>query len=836
MLKKFIKIFVFIYFLLIPIISNADTHVYANDVRQGWIWNKEGSPYILEEPIYIPDGYSFSVSAGVTIMSASTTDDQDPNSLTIDGNAVISGTHESPVHFLDLNSIYFSHSSSVIANALFERTGLNFSQSTSTLNNVVIKDSFSAITAKRSHVDVKESILSNNHYGIASYEYRPIFQVRAVSDGGIGGIGNAVEGVADMILDPEQNVITIHDSTVSDNMNFGILNQTVNPVDATNNWWGNSDGPRIEEIGGGDRISGFVNSTPWKDKNPKNPICCSNVLFIPGIEASRLYTGTNRLWEPNRNDDVKKMYMSVQGISIDRSIQPKGIIDSAYGVKDIYKSFIVSMDKLVTDGSVHEWASLPYDWRKGAYDIVDEKVLNRIYDLASSSQTGKITIIAHSNGGLVAKALMKTLEDRGRSNIVENTLFVAVPELGTPQSLLSMLHGHSQSIAGGLFLSEANARTFSQNLPGAYGLLPSRKYFEKNPSTVISDLFSSNSNLFSFDAMKKFLTTNSFSKASSTDINTPLILNSLLFSRADSFHSIFDSWKPASTSRTLSIFGWGLPTSKAINYEKDAHCQTKNKCEISVFRTITSKGDGTVMTSSYASTTDRELFLNLKKLNLDTKKNIEHANILEAPVVQDLVRDTVTHKQNASDYGKYFSTIEPTDTTRWLYIKIYSPIDIHVYDKKGNHTGLIENPQADVNLNNYENNIPSSIYDGWGRTKQVIVPYDQDYQIVLEGNATGTFSIAAQVVDSDKVIASTTFSELPVSPVMNADFVIASSTVSFATSTSIYIDADGDGISETIHASDQFLKAHSKKRNYFEKFKKIIKRLTKERLEKHKGR
>ena len=405
------------------------------------------------------------------------------------------------------------------------------------------------------------------------------FQSQKKIEPNTGGIGNAMVGIE---MDYDQNIITIHDSSIINNNYYGIINQTQNPIDATNNWWGRKEGPNLSET------LGFVNTEPWKEKDLNIidvPVCCSNVLFIPGFEASRLYknetgllgTTTNTLWEPNRNDDIRKLYMDSKGKSIDQTIYTKDVLEGATGIGYIYKSFITEMNSLVSNNSINEWKSLPYDWRNGVYDMVDNQVLESIYQLASTSKTGKITMIAHSNGGLFAKAIIKKLEEKGISSLVDNLIFITVPELGTSESILSMLNGYDQSILSGLVLSKNNARTFSQNLPGAYGLLPSRKFFEKNPLTVISDLFTSNSLISSFQGMKNFLLNNSFSKASSTDTNIPLLLNSYLLSLSDSFHVNIDSWKPATSTKTLSIFGWGMPTSQSITYKPDTHCnKSKN--------------------------------------------------------------------------------------------------------------------------------------------------------------------------------------------------------------------------------------------------------------------
>ena len=806
----------FSFLLLAPYAVQAETRIGSNDIKKDWVWDVSGSPYVLEDQLYLPKDHTLTVDAGVEIYSIERSDGEDPNTLTIEGVLNVNGTREKPVRFKNLGSLYFASSQSSISGSIFEETSLDFFSSTSTIKDSVIDGVFNAVTARGSSLDISGTVMSDVSYGISSYYIGPIFQARGnVVD--VGGFGNAFEDISDMVLEPKQNRIRVQNSSFIDNHIYSIINQAVNPIDASNNWWGSNEDP-IE------KVRGPVSVTPWLDEDPNPPSCCSNVLFLPGIQASRLYKGSNMLWEPNRNEDVKKLFMDPLGKSIDSDITTRDIIGSAFGVKDIYASFIESMDELVARGSINEWKSIPYDWRKGAYDVVDSKMLDGVYALASTSRTGKVTIIAHSNGGLVAKALMKNLEDVGRGAIIDKSIFVAVPELGTPQAILSMLHGDNQSIAGGLVLSKETSRNFSQNLPGAYGLLPSEAFFRNNSLTVISDFFSRKNgvSISSYASMKDFLTKNFFSKASSTDIDTPLLLNSGLFGLAGKFHLFSDVWKPASTIKTLSIFGWGLPTSKSISYEKDVHCKQNDRfCPVTFSRAVTSSGDGTVLTASRSGLADETVFLNLKKIKDETGNGADHADILELPQLQNFLVDNITDA-GSGDYKKYFSTTEPIDNDKWLYIKVHSPVDIHVYDENGNHTGLLENPADGVNSEDYENQIPSSVYDGWGRVKQVILPYNQEYKIFLDGTDTGTFTIETEVMQSDKVIASATFSEMPVTASMNADFVVATSTSSFASSTVMYIDVDGDGVSETLHNSDQVLKANRKDRKWFTKFRKKL--------------
>ena len=817
--------------LATPYYARAETHIRSGDIRDGTVWTKENSPYILDESIRVNKGSSFTIKAGVTIMPASSTDFiYGTNTITIDGgNLYIMGSVDDPVKIYDLDYIYFTHGNTRIENAILSGTGLDLFVSTTTIFNTEISNTNEAIYAKGSNIKINESKLLNNIYGIYSAKYSsgPFLMYENLYDNenGYGGIGNVLGD----IIDIKQNIISITESSILGNTKYGIYNEIMNTISAPNNWWGSTNGPRTDIYGVGDRIYGLVNTEPWMDKDP-NIICCSNIIFLPGIESSRLYkdshgyfgTSTDKLWEPYGNSQVRQLFMDSSGNSLDSSIYTADIIDSAYKRKDIYKSFIAMMNSVVAEKQINKWLSFPYDWRQDISEIVygDTKLstssvslLNSIEDLADNSKTGKVIIIAHSNGGLIAKMLVHALEEKGKSDIVEKIISIAVPELGTPQAVLAMLHGHNQSIGNGIFVSEKNARILSQNMPGAYGLLPSKKFFEKGYIKIISDYISNKlgTTASTYDAMKNFLLKNSFSKNESDNVNIPLILNSKILSSTDTLHSILDTWRPASSIKTISLIGWGLPTSEGIEYKTDEHCDTNklSECEIYYSPILNNYGDGTVLTKSSSNLANTSLFFNLKEFKKDTDREIAHADIMETTDTLDMIKKQIFNESPKNEYGKYITTEEPVDNDKWLTIEIHSPVDIDIYDKEGNHTGLITDQILNENLNKFENKVPASFYGEFGKLKLVRLLYGNDYQIVLKGNDTGPFIIKTRVEQFGKTIVSNRFSEIPATPLTNIEMIIPTSTESFATSTLMYIDIDGDGITDITNRTDEYLNVTS---------------------------
>ena len=52
-----------------------------------------------------------------------------------------------------------------------------------------------------------------------------------------------------------------------------------------------------------------------------------------------------------------------------------------------------------------------------------------------------------------------------------------MPQTGTPKAIAVLLHGYQEALLSGIIVKTSTARTLAENLPAAYNLLPSEKYF-----------------------------------------------------------------------------------------------------------------------------------------------------------------------------------------------------------------------------------------------------------------------------------------------------------------------------------------------------------------------
>ncbi len=604
--------------------------------------------------------------------------------LDIKTSSMLGNRENQGILLLDNSSLFLASSTiGSFANAIISNDSTVTIDKTSFLSNGV------GISSKTSYVAIETSSFQKNEIGIS------VFMSGPESSGGLGN------------LFTPKDEFTVRSSEFVDSLDKDIINTSNITVKAVMNWWGTNEGPKKNE--------GNVSAQPWITKNKD---CCSNVLFIPGFQASRLLIPNNKLWEPNRNADVEKLFLNEKGIS-NKEISVGEIVDRGIGYK-IYDSLIKEMNGLVSDQKINSWIPESYDWRKNQIDIAKD-MIPTVEKLASSSITKKVNIISHSNGGLVAKALLQTLRDIGKESLIDSIIFIAVPHLGTPKTVASMLYGYDQKIANGLILNQKTARQFGYNTPGAYGLLPNT-----------------------------YKTQSGGLASSSKDLKNPIALNTYLLNEAKKLHDILDGIK---FPKTFSITGWNLETVDSLT-------------------TATKKGDGTVIASSSDIFKNTHYF-DMGRFNQDKKKKLAHADITEAMPVLALVKDIVSSTtDNKIQYEGYISKDYPvfTKENETLQIKMFSPVDIHVYDSEGRHTGVALNQrEREIEMDMepgfvtfVDEEIPGSSYSDMG-VKTISVPNKGLYTIKGIGTDSGVFTLQTSVfisLDEEKTLAR--YEELPI--------------------------------------------------------------------------
>ncbi len=473
-------------------------------------------------------------------------------------------------------------------------------------------------------------------------------------------------------------------------------------IQAVDNWWGSDTGPKsiaLNPNGTGDAYTGDGHISPWKQLKPKKKIkCCSSILFIPGLQGSRIYKSgkalglptENQLWEPNTVSDISKLNLNTDGYSIDKTLYVRDIIERtniAFGGSsdiEIYRGLVKSLDGLQTNYSIEDWQFSAYDWRMSPNTIVTEgspysvsksaiqykKMEDQIVQMAQISKTKKVTLLAHSYGGLVTKRLLTYLLQRGKIGLIDKVVFVAVPEYGSPSSLFALLHGDNQDIGNGYIVNKATMRKFAQNLPSVYALLPkvNTSMGASFNSPLIFGMQATNTvavsvpSISTIESMYAFLF-KEMPRPSTVDVletNVPLIANKKIKQKID-IESTSYFVKPQTDQgyegiEFYNILGVGLNTPESITYVKKpcyglyTHPSLMSpNCGLGHVPNFSQIGDGVVLANDVlgigvdgdTSTgnfvrNDRwgeKYIFNIGEYNRKNATNYGHANIVSTPPV-----------------------------------------------------------------------------------------------------------------------------------------------------------------------------------------------------------
>ncbi len=545
-------------------------------------------------------------------------------------------------------------------------------------------------------------------------------------------------------------------------------------------------------------------------ETPPVPGGASSVLFLPGIQASRLYTEVDgkeeKLWEPGGDDDIERLRMNDEGESI-FDVYTKEVIDQKGDVAiggNIYKGFLEYLDEMDGDtGPVVR--AFPYDWRQSVFDIVEygtkddngllKKPVETIKYLAALSPTKKTTIIAHSNGGLLAKAIMLKLAEEGKTNLVDKVIFIATPHIGTPKDIAALLHGYDQELLSGLLANDEKVRDVMQNMPGVYGLIPSEAYLDSLTEPLISFDDSETTKIFrdaygftltNMDEYTGFLKGTEGRTGAGNRINEAGTANGTMLDEALNAHrELLDTWTAPEGVEVFNIVGTGLPTPKSIEYQEfmsencDEYgfvCTPKPKIE-GVLR-FTNYGDETVVSKSASSLFSEST----KYIDLSLAEKHEHANITEAETTKMLI-DHILHG-SSTDSIAFTSNTEPTFETDTHIYTIHSPARIYLRDTEGNITGKTEIGGE------WKSEIPGSDYFEAGGVKYLLVPGDSSHTVTIEGEDTGVFTHTLTTLHNETESVHHTFTA-SATPSLVLTYQKTGETFSTVT-----VDKNGDGISE----------------------------------------
>jgi pimeloyl-ACP methyl ester carboxylesterase len=556
--------------------------------------------------------------------------------------------------------------------------------------------------------------------------------------------------------------------------------------------------------------------------------CFSNVLFVPGIEASRLYgndgSGERELWLPHTDTDGDALAMNADGTSLRPDIYTRDVIDNAYvwSFGDLYDDFLKDMQGLKSAGKINDWRAAPYDWRLTVDQILSSGTVTdgkisylqptstpfieqTLRELAASSKSGKVTIIAHSNGGLVTKRLLQKLGDAQTQTLVDKVILVASPQVGTPQAAAALLHGYQQGFDfPGLkpFITAATVRAAGDTMPGLFAMLPSNAYFTQVDDPLF--LFSSTTLPTMAETYGEFIHSEASTAAfiadttrtapARTDLDTPTVLNRSLVDDAYALHASLDTWAPPAGIEVIQIAGWGMPKTVAgVRYALGQ--REDGSFGITIDPQFTVDGDGTVVVPSalWLNQGDvlERLWIDLGRYNSDHKGGsllgfaaFNHARIFETAPIRNYLTDSVTGQVKALGTYIYLSDIAPQSNLKRLRFALHSPLSLDLFDDLGNHTGI------STTTGEVEENVPGTYYTEFGGVKYLFTDASSTAHLRMRGYASGVFTLNVDQYIGDTRTSSTTFASVPTNAGTQVSLDVASD---ITTLSSMNIDKDGNG-------------------------------------------
>jgi len=548
------------------------------------------------------------------------------------------------------------------------------------------------------------------------------------------------------------------------------------------------------------------------EQAPVEPAGASSVLFLPGFQASRLYEETIggnpiRHWTPLTGNNVRQLNMDSTGNSVN-NIFTEDVLDSVFGLGTVYQNFLASMDNLVATEVISDYESYAYDWRYDVFNIVNNgtkyrneirKLQSTVESLAADSYSGQVTIIGHSNGGLLGKALITELEAQGKVALIDSFIMIATPQLGTPKTIASMLHGMEQAIRpAGLvtLVSEETMRAASVNMPGAYGLLPGGAYLNLRNEPLIEFIPGTSTQSFvasygnSIDSafeLDQFLRDTAGGRAAAETAAEAVALNAVLLDNAQLQRVILDEWTPPATVATYALVGTGRNTIRGVRYESF----TERQCflllfdcrEIDLYKPIpliSTEGDQTVMMVSAAADDDRvkKYYVDLDGISNNLEREFIHYNITEAEAVQQLVVNLI--KNSVPVPIEFITDVPVLIDAAQVMIGAHSPVNLYIEDDLGRRTGFVDERVIEE--------VPGTEFIKLGNSQYVFVPKEIDFTINIDSYDNGGMTMT---------VSDLTASEQTMRHKIPVAVITASTTIEVRYQAesleNLRVDEDGDG-------------------------------------------
>jgi pimeloyl-ACP methyl ester carboxylesterase len=213
------------------------------------------------------------------------------------------------------------------------------------------------------------------------------------------------------------------------------------------------------------------------------------LIFIPGIYGSTLELKDQSYWFTTNNCLVSRLRLPDSGVIAPLAFKT-GLLDEACGggcglteCESVYGEMVEVLNHS-SQLTGRKYSAFPYDWRLNIDATADELAAHIDAQLAATG-CNQVDIVAHSMGGLVAKAYLS--KQRANEAKVRKMLFIGTPHLGAPQAIAGLFSGVPIVQELKRSVTKVGALAYAaRNDPGAYQLLPSQRLVEGAADPVLS--------------------------------------------------------------------------------------------------------------------------------------------------------------------------------------------------------------------------------------------------------------------------------------------------------------------------------------------------------------
>ncbi len=522
------------------------------------------------------------------------------------------------------------------------------------------------------------------------------------------------------------------------------------------------------------------------------------VIFLPGVAGSYLYekdtVSDDMLWPLAPIDDRADLFLKDDGITPKTEgvkIVPGDILRSSVEKLNFYGSMIKFLEsKGYKQGK--DLFVFPYDWR--LHNTLHLKALDKIVDDALfKANAEKVILIAHSMGGLIARAYVNSLG----AEKVDTLITMGTPFYGAVKPYYALVSGYdfgNDSVNPGLM------KVLAQNAPSVYEILP-RIPFVKDEKTQ-EPLSLDDTYLIAYKGIKD-VDRNVFIKDVYTETEeNDWVVNSDLVEQANNFHNILgtkDNPKPLPKGvKHYVIIGYGFATLSGYSLrdanEGEKFLEWMGHARHVVLIPRFGDGDGTVpLWSAEISGVTATYYVP----HLSDTNSAAHGDLAKNPSIQKIVGDIISKKPPPSMSYPGKGTLNSLEDM--VTFILHSDAHLSVADEKtGGRLGFNEQGGIDEKLSS------GTFLSIEGVEYVAIADTTKTYKVLVDGITDGKFTLSAEIRRAGVTTAKFSYQEVEVTKDTVAQFNINPSRITPDNPPPV-LEVSADGKSTSVPAQVQVL-------------------------------